>query len=285
MYFRPFFSKLFYAVLIAPLHPAQSTSDQPQPAVFREESTYARTILGIKWIDRMIPGAVRRLSRWMYKNNRFPWAPIDIDLIAFGSGAAVFKLSWKDGDRVLRIYRRSLGKSRRGLLEIAQYYQQNYKTVLSWYGNVPDLVLPMDFVVLQGLPLIGPVAASLQPYVHGSRQDLFEDFSDQQLLELLAANDRVRESFRYFVEQTVRQWDGRKMCYDFIGRENLMLVQQAGEYRLHIVDVGIFKFDTPMNNSAEKIAQIDQRLQRLTSLYERATKLSQPDQATIPPLE
>jgi hypothetical protein len=271
--------------LITPLHPAQSTSDQSQPAVFHEESTYARTIQVIGWIDRVIPGAVNWLSRWMYKNNRFAWTPIDIDLIAFGSGAAVFKLSLKDGDKVLRIYRRSLGKSRQGLLEIADYYKQNYDLVRSWYGTVPDFVLPMDFVVLEGLPLIGPVAASLQPYVDGSRLDLFEDFSDDELLALLAANDRVRAPFLHFVEQTIRQWDGRKMCYDFIGRENLMLVQREGEYRLHIVDVGIFKFDTPMNNSSEKIAQVDQRLQRLTSLYERAIKLTQPSRALIRPVE
>jgi hypothetical protein len=277
----PFLSKLFYAVLITPLQPAQS-SDRRQPTVFREESTYARTILAISWIDRVVPGVVKRLSRWMYKNNRFAWAPIDIDLIAFGSGAAVFKLSWKDGEKVLRIYRKSLGKARRGLLEIANYYKQNYELVHDWYGAVPDFVLPMDFVVLQGLPLIGPVAASLQPYVHGSKKDLFEDFSDDELLELLTENERVREAFFHFVEQTIHQWDGRKMCYDFIGRENLMLVQQDGEYRLHIVDVGIFKFDTPMNNSTEKIAQIDQRLQRLTSLYERAMKLNQPPAITSP---
>jgi hypothetical protein len=271
--------------LITPLHPAHSLSDQSQPAVFREESTYARTILVISWIDRVIPGAVNWLSRWMYKNNRFAWKPVDIDLIAFGSGAAVFKLSLKDGDQVLRIYRRSLGKSRQGLLEIAKYYQQNYELVRSWYGTVPDFVPPMDFVVLQGLPLIGPVACSLQPYIDGSRQDLFEDFSDEELLELLEANARVREPFLHFVEQTIRQWNGGKLCYDFIGRENLMLVQEGGEYRLHIVDVGTFKLDTLLNNSSEKLAQIDQRIERLKSLYERATRLAQPNPALIPPVE
>jgi hypothetical protein len=221
----------------------------------------------------------------MYKNNRFAWKPIDISLIAFGSGAAVFKLSLKDGDKVLRIYRRSLGKSRQGLLEIAQYYKQNYELVRSWYGTVPDFVPPMDFVVLQGLPLIGPVAGSLQPYMEGSKQDLFEDFSDEELLELLEANARVRAPFLNFVEQTIRQWDGGKMCYDFLGRENLMLVQEGGEYRLHIVDVGTFNLDALMNNSSGKIAQIDQRIKRLKSLYERATRLAQPDPALTPPVE
>ena len=54
---------------------------------------------------------------------------------------------------------------------MAEHYKTNYELVLSWYGN---LVFPMEFLVLQGLPLIGPVAVSLQPYVDGQVQDLFE---------------------------------------------------------------------------------------------------------------
>lgn len=64
----------------------------------------------------VIPWIASGLSRWMYRNNRVPWAPGDIGLIAFGSGAAVFKLGWKGGAKVLRICRKSLGKSSAGLL-------------------------------------------------------------------------------------------------------------------------------------------------------------------------
>lgn len=224
-------------------------------------------------VDSVIPGIANRISRWMYKNNHFPWVPVDIELIASGSGAAVFKLTWKNGDKVLRIYRKSLGKSSLGLLEMAEYYKRNYETVLSWYGAARDLVLPMEFLVLQGLPLIGPVAASLQPYVDGHRQDLFEDFTDDELLKLFAANDHLREQFLLFAKQTICQWVGREMCYDFLGRENLMLVKQGGAYRLHIVDVGIFKPNALADHSSEKVAKIQQRMDRLTSLYEQAKRI------------
>lgn len=209
----------------------------------------------------------------MYRNNYFPWSPVDIELIAAGSGAAVFKLLWKNGDKVLRIYRRSIGKSPREILEIAEYYKRNYETVLSWYGAAPDLVLPMEFLVLQGLPLIGPFAASLQPYVDGQRQDLFEDFSDDELLKIFAANDHLREQFLLFAKQTISQWAGREMCYDFIGRENLMLVKQDDVYRLHIVDVGFFKPHILANSTSAIVAQIEKRIDRLTSLYERTKRI------------
>ena len=111
---------------------------------------------------------------------------------------------------------------------MAARYKMNYETVLSWYGN---LVLPMEFLILQGLPLISSTVASLQPHVRGQIQDLFEDFSDDELWRLFEENDYVREQFTLFAKQTIRQVGERKMCYDLLGRENLMLVKQGGNYR------------------------------------------------------
>ncbi len=131
----------------------------------------------------------------------------------------------------------------------------------------------MKFIVLEGLPLVGPVAASIQPYVQGQKYDLFEDFSDHDLLKLFESSNFLREQFVLFAKQTMSQWAGRKMCYDFLGRENIMLVKQGGDYKLHIVDVGVFKFDDPEHNLPQKVAQIEQRMERLASLCELAIKI------------
>jgi hypothetical protein len=206
----------------------------------------------------------------MFKRNHFPWKPGNIQLIAFGSGAAVFKVDWKSGAKALRIYRKSLGKSVSGLLGTAEYYKKNYETVLSWYGGSLDLVLPMEFLVLQGLPLIGPIAASLQPFIQAEKYDIFEDFPDTDFVKLMEANPFMRDQFLFFVEQTLYQWDEGKICYDFVGRENLLLVKQDGSYRLKIVDVGFFKFHLPEFNHPSKIAQIEQKIQRVKYLYQLA---------------
>lgn len=206
----------------------------------------------------------------MYRKNRFPWAPVDTELIAFGSGTAVFKLNWDNGHKVLRIYRKSLGKPLSGILEIAKHYKKNYETVVSWYGSEENLVLPMDFMLLYGLPFATPVAASLQAYVHGLKQDLFDCFTDHELLGLLEKHERVRKQFILFAEQTIRQWDRQKMCFDFLGNENLMLVNQGGSYRLCITDVGIFRFDVIAKKYPQKREQIKQRMERLISLYQAA---------------
>jgi hypothetical protein len=209
----------------------------------------------------------------MFKNSRFPWKPGATQLIAFGSGAAVFKVVWKSGANALRIYRKSLGKPASGLLETAEYYRKNYETVLAWYGGSWDLVLPMEFLVLQGMPLIGPVAASLQPYIQVEKRDIFEDFSDTDFLDLMRANPFMRDQFLFFVRQTVCQWDDRKICYDFVGKENLVLVKQDDGYRLKILDVGFFKFELPEFNLPGKIAQIEQKLRRLKHLDQLAKSI------------
>jgi len=264
MYLRLFVSKIFYTVLLVPLRPKQSAFASLRSALSQKGSYRGRALSMVNFLDSVIPGIASKLSRWMYRNNRFPWAPVESELIAFGTGAAVYKLNWKSGDKVLRIYRKSLGKSSLGLFEMAEHYKTNYETVCSWYGN---LVLPMEFLVLQGLPLIGPIAASLQPHIPGQIQDLFEDFSDDELLKLFKENDFVREQFALFANQTIRQVGERKRCYDFLGRENLMLVKQGEGYRLCIADVGIFEFNIL---SPQKVAQIDQRMNRLASLYKLA---------------
>lgn len=266
MYLRSIVSRIFYAVLLAPLRSKQSTFALLRSALFQKRSYRERALFLVNIVDSMTFGIVSKLSHWMYRNNRFPWAQVNSELIAFGTGAAVFKINWKSGDKVLRIYRKSLGKPFLGLFEMAGHYKTNYETVISWYG---DLVLPMEFLVLQGLPLIGPFAASLQPLIQGQIQDLFEDFSDDELLKLFEANDYVREQFVRFAKQTIHQVKEGERCYDFIGRENLMLVKQGESSRLCIADVGIFEFNilTP-----QKVTQIGQRMNRLTSLYELVKK-------------
>ena len=279
MYLPPFVSKISYAVLLSPLQVQQLTAAQLPSTLFLKKSNYRRISSILRLINSVIPGFAHRSSRWLYRNNQFPWAPVDNELIACGTGAAVFKLNWKSGAKVLRIYQKSIGKLPNRLLEIATYYKSNFETMLSWYGNAMDLVLPMEFMVLQGMPLVGPVAASLQPYVYGQKQDFFDDFSDDELLQLLERNCCVREQFLIFAKQTLHQWEERKQCFDFLGRENLMLVNQGGDYKLHIVDVGIFKFDSLPEILGDDypgtMVKIEQRIDRLSVLYEQVRNCSQ----------
>lgn len=270
---RPLISKIVYAVLLSSLQSHPSTTAPSRPFRRPDSSRFNRAASIVRIIDRVIPGVSKRLSRRIYINSQFPWSPVSTELIARGSGAAVFKLNWSSGPKVVRIYRRSLGHSLDGLLRVASYYQNRYRLLCGWYGGSLGLIPEMEFLVLKGPHLVGPVAASLQPYIHGQKSDLFLDFSDEELLRLLKAHPLVREQFLFFARQTLRQWDEGKMCLDFLGKQNVMIVNQGGKHRLCLPDLGIFEFETLAEKHPRKISQIEKRINRLALLYERAKKL------------
>ena len=276
-------SKLFYGLLLASLRQQSSSPTSLKAILFQKRSGYRRTVSVVQFVDDLIPWFkfTDLSSQWISKNNRFPWVSVETELIASGTGAAVFRVSWRGAEKVLRIYRRSLGKPLGGLLQVAAYYKSNYEMLLSWYGSSAGLVLPMDFLVLQGPSLVGPVTASLQPYIHGQKYDLFEDFSDNELLALLAKNDPLRQQFLCFAGQTLLQWHDHKMCFDFLGRDNIMLVDQSGKYSLCISDCGIFKFDDLNSKYVRIKPRFEQRIDRLAFLYKKA-KASSPGAHTSP---
>lgn len=270
---RPVFSKILYAVLLSSLQPDEASS-VGRPSVGNSyRSRYNRAISIVHLVDRVIPGVANRLSRSIYNNSFFPWEPVSSELIARGSGAAVFKLNWGNGAKVLRIYRRSLGHSTDRLLRVAAYYKNRYRILLNWYGGPLNLMPPIDFLVLRGPRLVGSVAASLQPYIHGQKQDLFEDFTDDELLQLLREKPFVRGQFLFFARQILRQWKEEKMCLDILGNQNVMLVNQGGTFRLCLPDVGIFEFETLIRRHPKRIPEIEKRMDRLAHLFRLTNEL------------
>jgi hypothetical protein len=153
---------------------------------------------------------------------------------------------------------------------VVNYYKRNFELISTWYGDIPELVLPMDFFVTDGFPFIGAIAASFQPYVEGTKFDLFDDFSDDELLTLFSASNFLQRQFVLFANKTIELWSERQMCYDFLGNGNILLANQNGMYKLNIVDIGIFNFDLAVNNTPEKLARIEKRIERLSSLLNRA---------------
>ena len=52
-----------------------------------------------------------------------------------------------------------------------------------------------------------------------------------------------------------------------------MLVNQEGDYSLRIVDVGFFELDAITKERPDKVAKLEQRMERLVSLYELAMEV------------
>jgi hypothetical protein len=266
-------AKIFLGLIFAPRQPREQAFFEFQAILDPRKSNYKRVASLVNLGDRLIPGIANTLSLWFSQRNRFPWSSVDLDLIGFGAGAVVYKLDYGSGSKALRIYRNSIGGGVRDSLETVNFYKDCYETVLSWYEGAWDLVLPMQFLILHGPPLAGPVAASLQTYVDGHKKDFFDDFSDDELLTLMAKDVQLRDQFDFFATQTVLLCDKRGLCFDFFGRENLLLSNRQGINRLYIVDTGIFDFKKTKQKSTKNISQIEKRIHRLKSLHTRVKNI------------
>src|SRR5262245_41091369 len=65
---------------------------------------------GFALVDRAAPGAARALSRRVASARSLSLRVRSLELLGFGGGASVFRCETPAGTRVLKIFRRSLGR-------------------------------------------------------------------------------------------------------------------------------------------------------------------------------
>jgi hypothetical protein len=218
--------------------------------------------------DRAVPGAAGALSRKLCDPSALPFAADAFALLDFGSGSTVFQLAIGECDFVLRVSRRSLGRSVYEQLAIAREYKRNYDVFVSYYNREMPLACRSDCLLLNG-PILGrPVFAVLQPFVAGTKRDALA-LTDTELLALLARHPRLRAAFAAFVRATEALIAERNKCFDLLGRSNLIL---AGDHdpRLVIVDIGMFSLDELRTNHPAKLDALSQVRARLLALDAKA---------------
>jgi hypothetical protein len=257
------------AAVTACLRPTMDFTATLREMLNPRTSNYKRVADAVNLVDRVLPGASRALSILLTRSPLLPFAGIRPELMSYGSGATVFFLRHSGGDKVLKVYRQSLGRDLQGVMEVVKLYQGKYETVQGWYSGRVRLVPPAQFLIIHGPILNRPAAAILQPYIHGEKRDMFEDFTDEELLRLLRADASLAEQFIFFVRETWRIYVARGLCLDFVGRDNLMLVNEAGRWSLLIVDNGIFEPDALRQKAPETVTEIERRMRRLLWLLQQ----------------
>lgn len=260
-------------VLIAPLVPRRRLREVLPDFTRRGVPNRMRVAYLFELLDRVIPGLARRLSAALYKKHRLPLRGSRLELIGYGTGATVFLLRGGPEKRVLKIYRRSLGRNQRGLLEVANAYRAKYELIRDWYGEQHPFVLPSDFLIANG-PLLGrPVALCLQEYIPGKKSDFFADHTDEQLLQMMREDTALRAEFKHFVERTKQIYAERGMCFDFLGHENLVLLEAPAGHRLAIIDTGIVDVTQARAARPAWMAKFDALMARMSGLYEHVQSL------------
>ena len=229
-------------------------------------SHYTRVASTINLADQVIPGTSQRISNSLVSPAQLPLAVRSISLMSYGSGSTVFLLDTPGGPKVLKIFRRSLGKKDLSLFNVAGEFQAKYRTVSHWFNNADfQLVPPALFLILHG-PLLGkPAAATLQPFITGEKKDLFLDFQDDELLRLFQSDPQLRQQFVFFAGK-VLEMAAAGLCMDFIGRNNVLLIRVRADCCLAVIDNGIFNLEKLRTTRPAVYAQIEAYLERLRQL-------------------
>lgn len=261
----PVLYKSIDAAMIAVLRPEQKVTVYLKSLLSFQAPNYERISSMVKLVDRLLPGASRQLSNRLCSDDHLPFAFQDFCLLSYGSGSSVFLIRQAHRLMVLKVYRRSLGRSLKELLFVAREFQAKHAILSDWYNGAFQLVPPALFLVLHGPALGRPATALLQPYISGAKWDLFQDFTDEQILQLMQEDPQLREQFCFFARQTLKVYEQGR-CFDFVGRYNLMLTKEDEQYRFVIIDNGIFDLAFLQVNAVDTYRQLQTYIRRLQNL-------------------
>ena len=214
------------------------------------------------------PGGVTAVVRRLYRLDGLPWPESAIEVVGHGSLGTVFLLVRNSPLMVLKTYRHSLGIPLPEQLRLLEVHRREHELVTKWYNRNHELVVPAVHLVVNG-PLLGtPVAGALQAYVAGTKKDLLRDFTDEGLARLFADHELVRQQFSEFAYKTLACFYEGEVCYDFLGRNNLMLVRDSDGMRLKIVDGGLFELEH-IRRLPSRYAALRRQVERLEFLLYR----------------
>jgi hypothetical protein len=193
----------------------------------------------------VMPDFTARLRRRLVDTSRLPFEFATCELLAFGSGVTVYLVRPTSGSnagaRVVKVFRKSLGMRREALLGQVRERRAAHRRVMAWYGD-GGVVLPTQFLLLHG-PLLGrPAAACIQPFVDGPKRDVFQDFTEAELEELLGTNERLRAQLASFTRATAFAAAEEGACVDLLGRGNLVVHAAPTGSELVLLDMGIYEF-------------------------------------------
>jgi hypothetical protein len=247
------------AVLSAPTKGRETTNRSGSLAYRRAQSVTDTA-------DRYAPWITAWIRERLIDPSYLPACEEAPRIIGFGSGATVFrlgKLTGDDGpDWVLKIFRRSLGRSGTELRRQLIYRQATYHTVCRWYEGL-DIVPEAHFLLLHGPVLALPAVGCLQPAVSSERFDLVHDLDDSRLLSLASSNQLLRASIIAFFARTLDAATEEDACIDVVGKDNVVLAPHGDSYRLIILDHGIYRFGVKAFRDPEALARTHRRLEEL----------------------
>jgi peptidoglycan/xylan/chitin deacetylase (PgdA/CDA1 family) len=270
-------SRLFYrsldAALTAGLRPGRGALETLRRASSPKSSHYERLgalVQLVTWRRGQATAIGSRVQHLLLRPERLPLRDRRVELLGFGSGTTVFALARPEnghgpagaGARVLKIYRRTLGRGAGALWQAARRYRWRYEQLRAWFGQ---LVQPAEFLVLHAPLLSSPAVGCLQAKLGqgaGELEDPFE-LADEELLRRLRAAPELGRQFTGF-SRTALALFARGVFPDLLGRGNLLIVPGEGGVSLRLIDYGIFDLKNPPAPGVP--ARVERQVRRLEAL-------------------
>ena len=122
------------------------------------------------------------------------------------------------------------------LAEIATRQKHEYVRIKELYKEMPDFIPWQASMIIESPQTHTPVIATVQEFQSGQLKDLFEDYSKEDLIDLLCQHEELKGTFEKFVDITLAHWQEEGEVIDLLGKKNLDLIEGVNEPALVFID-------------------------------------------------
>jgi len=235
-----------------------------------------RLSAGINLVGIAVPGFEEFLGKVLTNRDKLPFKTVDPNLFFRGGENSIFLIRDEESStageeiKVLKINLESLGGNRERLLQIANRIKEEYEKTKSWYADIPDFVPEENTLILHSHLLGKPAVATVQQFIPGEKRGIFEDYSEDELVEKLGKDEYLRSDFVSFCRKLVDIYEETGECIDLPGERNIIIVEEDGKSSLVLLDPHIIHSPERLSSFGPLTAERPQeRVSQLKSILSK----------------
>jgi hypothetical protein len=156
------------------------------------------------------------------------------------------------------------------LQQIAKQNNQDHKFICQYYQDLPNLVPPELSFIATAQKNKQPIIATIQEFAGSDIRDVFNDFSQPELVKLLKKDNDLRQDFIKFIDLTLALAEKQQKAIDLLGEKNLVIVKDRGKYYLKFLDPHLI---SPLTKgTAEREQRLQEAINYLKNIKEKVSE-------------
>lgn len=228
----------------------------------------AAKIGGIAGID-----LEREVHNILYNDSNLPLSAKKPELVGYGGECFVFKID-HENPRVVKVDMSSIKMSTDEKIARVKELENEHAQIKEWFGNIDRFVLPSSFLIGK-MPYRGKAAVGVvQPYVEDMR-GVFEDFEEEELVELFEHDADFRNSFIAVADKVDEVYSETNSGIDLGGIRNVVIVNKEGKNHIILIDSCDVVDFSPYRTRSQRLRKkrFEARKKRLDQLSYRAKEI------------